>query len=379
MVQNDECIPVGDHYVICRNKEAYKSPAINLIRNLSLLENMITIPYFREHYKKIPIRIHLSHNFIANKKQFPNRSEQINITTGCIDTYWCLTRLTIFHYDYFVKKNKKDIRTASREELEAIDYYMRRLCLLKMIDINPHQAIFDELNKWPPHIPLPGDIMEKYNEDDSEAIASEIALHAVAFILFHECAHSYCGHEKSDPSIEYEADNLAMEAFFDAKSDQSKKEKNLFGTMVALSLSFLQFLNNLRWTSESHPSVITRINKIISKYSNILSLPPDEYKADHDSMDMRPIIGYAESMFFIWGQVWPKAFVEAKREIYELTTGNLPDSMELTEADKELLETASQIKELLESKKFVNPIDSYHALSNLLLKSVEEIENDKVI
>lgn len=374
MVQNDECIPVGEHYVICRNKEAYKSPAINLIRNLSLLENMITIPYFGEHYKKIPIRIHLSHNFIANKKQFPNGSEYINISTGCMDAIWCFSRFLFYYYDYHSEGHKKD--HPKEEEENAIDYYLRRLCFLIISNYDPCKGILDYLNSWPSTVPVPVILDRKLTQDNTEALSSELTLHAIAFILMHECAHSYLQHKESTISAEYEADNLAIEALFDEKEDQEKKWKILLGVIIAMVIPFFFFLNNARQKGTSHPSPLERLNKIFSKYSNVLSSAPEQYDPSQDSMDMRPIIGYANSIFYQWGQIWPKAVLVAEEEIYKMRDGNPEASREETLFDKKLLKTCKQITELAASRKFINPIDSYHELVKLLSTHISE---DKLV
>lgn len=131
---------------------------------------------------------------------------------------------------------------------------------------------------WPKEIPKPSYNYKRNDKDDNEAMAFDLCCMAGAFFFLHEFSHLKINHEQSILSIheeEFECDNFAVEFMlsrvlnyaqsqnYDVSQTSIVKQKRAMG--IILGLAFILKTTKVKdwYGTESHPSVIDRIKKVL--------------------------------------------------------------------------------------------------------------------
>ena len=114
-------------------------------------------------------------------------------------------------------------------------------------------SLKDTYSEWPESI-------FKYDiKDGWQSRITNIWIHAVAFLFYHECAHLILEHSESNKENDQEADNYALNLVQD-----SQKMEVVFGSIavVVASLFFLKRAEGI--SQEKHPDLDFRIDNFLT-------------------------------------------------------------------------------------------------------------------
>lgn len=116
-------------------------------------------------------------------------------------------------------------------------------------------------SSWPEDLPRP---VDSPDEDTLEYAATQLALIAIAYLLFHELAHHSLKHEESDYEEEKDADRSAAESLVaDLEEHDERFVFRSWGISIALSLLSAYQMHVGRFSTDSHPRAFDRLFHVL--------------------------------------------------------------------------------------------------------------------
>ncbi len=188
-------------------------------------------------------------------------TQKVQISTGCLQTLWACGYLNMMYWDKLYKAGglARSVVMDPSGDFELQNAYKLFEWSLNVFDGNIPGL------KWPANLPMP---LPDAGGNSWEALADELTLEAVGYLLLHEIAHVYLKHDVSESSAwsieqEKEADSQALEWIFRGAQNPTNghqiKRSISIATALLMQCAFALFTK--KWGGESHPPKWQRLDQ----------------------------------------------------------------------------------------------------------------------
>lgn len=200
----------------------------------------------------------------TNDRKFSFRvnteSKEIMLPTVALEYLWCACYT---FYVLFQEYNAQNQGAVTQFDVNGNDRLRKAMSLyrwgLEQLGENPNI-------KWPSDLPTPN------VESEDVKVANELYLCSASWIIHHEFAHIYCGHE-NDPindevsrTQEKEADESATRWILDGISDEALLSKRGLGVVIAVLTITTQDILAGEFKETTHPKSFKRLYEVLDTY-----------------------------------------------------------------------------------------------------------------
>lgn len=210
---------------------------------------------------------HLKHNPCAvftNDKKFSFRvnteSKEIKLPTAALEYLWCAC------YAFYVLYQEHSAQNQGHATQFNTDGSDKSRTAMSVYRWGIEQLGQKPNTDWPSDLPDPN------SENEDVEVANELYLCSASWIIHHEFAHIYCGHE-NDPindeesrAQEKEADNSATKWILDGISDEAVLKKRGLGVVISALVITAQDILAGEFKETTHPKSFERLYSILDSY-----------------------------------------------------------------------------------------------------------------
>jgi len=202
----------------------------------------------------------------TNDKNFSFRvnteSKEIKLPTVALEYLWCACYAFYVLYQEYSTANQRDAINfdANGTDRSRTAMYLYRWGI-EQLDNNPSK-------EWPSDFPAP--TADNTNED--VRVANELYLCSASWIIHHEFAHIYCGHNnepinnEESRAQEQEADDSATNWILEGVSDAEVLKKRGLGVVIAVLVIASQDILSGEFKEATHPRSFQRLYNILDRH-----------------------------------------------------------------------------------------------------------------
>jgi peptidase U49-like protein len=204
----------------------------------------------------------------TNDKKFSFRvnteSKEIKLPTVALEYLWCACYAFYVLYQEYRAANQSDEihfdANGTHRSRTAMSVYRWGV---EQIGHSPSEV-------WPPDLPRPAADTPNGNEDI--AVANELYLCSASWIIHHELAHIYCGHnnepvnDEESRAQEQEADDSATKWILEGVSDAAVLQKRGLGVVIAVIVITTQDILAGELKETTHPRSFQRLYNVLDKH-----------------------------------------------------------------------------------------------------------------
>lgn len=201
----------------------------------------------------------------TNDKKFSFRvnteSKEIKLPTVALEYLWCACYAFYVLYQEYSAANQGD---TIQFDANGTDRSRTAMSLYRwgvdQLGNNPSK-------EWPSDLPAP--TADKTNEDGDVKVANELYLCSASWIIHHEFAHIYCGHnnepinDEESRTQEKEADCSATKWILESASDANALKKRGLGVVIAILVITAQDILAGEFKGTTHPRSFERLYAIL--------------------------------------------------------------------------------------------------------------------
>lgn len=187
-------------------------------------------------------------------------SKEIKLPTAALEYLWCACYAFYVLYQEYSAQNQG---AATKFDINGSD---RSRTAMSVYRLGVEQLAENPNKKWPSGLPDPN------FENEDVKVANELYLCSASWIIHHEFAHIYCGHENEpindevSRAQEKEADESATKWILDGISDEAILKKRGLGVVIAALAITTQDILAGEFKETTHPKSFKRLYEILDTY-----------------------------------------------------------------------------------------------------------------
>lgn len=204
----------------------------------------------------------------TNDKKFSFRvnteSKEIKLPTVALEYLWCACyAFYVLYQEYSAANQGAEIQfdaNGTHRSRTAMSVYRWGV---EQIGHSPSEV-------WPPDLPKP--TADRTNQNEDIAVANELYLCSASWIIHHELAHIYCGHnnepvnDEQSRAQEQEADDSATKWILEGVSDAAVLKKKGLGVVIAVLVITTQDILAGEFKETTHPRSFERLYYVLDKH-----------------------------------------------------------------------------------------------------------------